>query len=710
MMVVLDLALCLMPGILYASLAGWWRRLSRTEALFGSLAVSLLVSGWLGLALSHVGRFSLTSVSLASAALCVVGFAAWLALRRGGHSPARPALPGVRFPTSRVGTVALPAILLIALWLHRMPGELVFGNHDAGARLDSSVHLAQAGTFYVVSPTLPAARATGVMSTPVAIGDYCNSPAIVPLLPDDPCLVQVPQFNGINEVWLAISYSLLGWTRWADVLPGGGLGTSWPTTPLFLYFTPLSGLAALMAMWLAGRLLFGQTVALLGTAMLAVSYPQVYYGNTSMSEVPTQLALLASLWGLARFYHDGDRYAALFAGFALGVAQLVRVDVLALYGLVGIWVLWAALTRRLCLGHWYFLVPAGILFGHAALQYGHFASPYFWYGAGSLWQAYRVQAVIGAAAAGAALALAVVVTRKPAARVEGILAWLAVSRHRTYALAGVVALTACVWGMWALLQPRQALGAARAVLMLSWYLSPLTLLAAGAGVVLLLWRGVGWLRAPLISAGLLFAMVLLVTPYITPAHVFWVRRFVPVVLPCLVLCGAYAVVEAAKLAPRRASVWLGSGLAVLLLVSLAWITVPLATADRPEWAGATAQTARLGRLLEPKSVVLLEPSPAAGWEGLPLTLIYGQSAYLLSDQWRDGQANLARAIQEWRDQGRSVYVLADGGALDGQWSGRDLRAVGEVQFSFPYLYQAFDHLPKARSHANASLRVYAVVR
>ncbi|MHB1130996.1 MAG: glycosyltransferase family 39 protein [Chloroflexota bacterium] len=689
----------------------WW-----LEALFGACVAGLLWSGWFGLVLAHFGRFSLANVAAGSAVASTIGLVIWLRSRRTATSH-RSATSVV--PTSErrwIATAALALVLIIAAWLYRLPSESIIGDHDAGARMSSAVHLAETGTHYLRSPILPAANAQQ-LRVPRGVWSYCLYPAIEELLPDDPCRVQTPQFNGIYESWLALSYDLLGWVRFADVLPAALPSSILPATPLFLYFNPLLGLAAVIALYLVGRRLFGQAVALLGAVMLAVSFPQAYYSTTSMSEVPTQLVLLSAVWGLARFRSDEDAYSGAFAGVALGVALLVRPDVVVLHVLAAAWAIWSLITGRLVRRHAYFLIPVMVLFLHAALQYGHFASFYFWNNWEAMRGLYGLYMVVLSLCA-VVIAAIIAVRRSLGAQIEALWWRLTGPRPRTLAFAALYGLFVWQSLLWPVLAQQSQLSTnsagARAIFapergleMLSWYLSPWVLIAAGAGLGLLVQRGIGWLRAPMIAAGALFTFILLVNPYVTFAHVFWVRRFVPEVLPLLMMCAAYCVVEVARLAPRRYSAVLGLGSAAFLVTSLIGTSLPLAT-RAPEYTGAVAQTLRLGALLPPNSIVLLEPSAAANWQALPLTLVFDQGAYLLPVEGKIDQVALAGAITDWRGQGQRVYVVAEEGESTLTRSQFTFQSVGQVEFLFPYLPQSFDRMPKGAATAHTSVHVYEV--
>ncbi|MCI2237853.1 hypothetical protein MO973_30660 [Paenibacillus sp. TRM 82003] len=122
---------------------------------------------------------------------------------------------------------------------------------------------------------------------------------------------------------------------------------------------------------------------------------------------------------------------------------------------------------------------------------------------------------------------------------------------------------------------------------LSWYLGWPAVLAAGAAAVVLLARLVPALqgRTPLPAWSAPFAVAVgstlltLYRPGITPDHPWADRRFVPVVLPAVVLLATAALAWAVRVLAARTARW-GTGAAVvgalLLLVPTALATAPLA--------------------------------------------------------------------------------------------------------------------------------------
>ena len=93
-----------------------------------------------------------------------------------------------------------------------------------------------------------------------------------------------------------------------------------------LYVVPLFGALSVGISFVLGRELFGRWAGLLGAALLAAGYAQVWWARYPSSEVLTQFFILAGSVVRARFVRGGGGGTGLLAGALLGGAMLVRVD------------------------------------------------------------------------------------------------------------------------------------------------------------------------------------------------------------------------------------------------------------------------------------------------------------------------------------------------------------------------------------------------
>src|SRR5918998_410671 len=93
-----------------------------------------------------------------------------------------------------------------------------------------------------------------------------------------------------------------------------------------LFVVPVMGALAVGVAYALGRELFGSWTGLVGAALLAASYTQVWWARHPSSEVMSQLSILAGLWLAVRFVRGAGPASGVVAGVLLGGAMLVRVD------------------------------------------------------------------------------------------------------------------------------------------------------------------------------------------------------------------------------------------------------------------------------------------------------------------------------------------------------------------------------------------------
>src|SRR5262249_49215834 len=239
------------------------------------------------------------------------------------------------------------------------------------------------------------------------------------------------------------------------------------------------------------------------------------------------------------------------AGLAWGSAPFARIDAVLLVPFVALYLLWKARTRAhhtwavfalgalaLGLAHW--LVHATLLApGYATLVFS--------------------RATLAVAAGGVALVLVV------CGLLWALLVWWQPrrARARAAALVGVVALGALFAYVVRPALPALATGgeagelevaAQESLVRLGWYVTPLGLLLAGAGGAALVWTG-AWRRAlPLLPWRALPLAFALPTPLVSSAQPWAARRYLPWVLPALLLLAGYGAVCLARLIPDRLAV------------------------------------------------------------------------------------------------------------------------------------------------------------
>jgi 4-amino-4-deoxy-L-arabinose transferase-like glycosyltransferase len=152
-------------------------------------------------------------------------------------------------------------------------------------------------------------------------------------------------------------------------------------------FTLIAALHAVMggasaALTLAiGKRLGGRVAPILAAAIVAVHPGLILYAGLLLSETTFTLLLLATLWLLLRSAETDALVTKLAAGLMLGLATIVRPNLLALFPLLMLW-LWVAHGRRFRPALWHAalvlplaLVPLALASAHNSRLVGRPAGP-----------------------------------------------------------------------------------------------------------------------------------------------------------------------------------------------------------------------------------------------------------------------------------------------------------------------------------------------
>ena len=490
--------------------------------------------------------------------------------------------------------VAVGVILTITIWHAANPSELVWAGRDGSTYRLSAEALLDNGSIWIPMQPDSFADIPGVHFSSAGFN-------AVPELD-----VLLPQFSHGPAVFFA----------------SGG--------PMLASMSAVAGGLGLLAMYAFGALWTGRRLALSATVAMGVSLPYLYFARGTFSEPLTMLMLFGGFLFWARACQSPTKTSAIVAGVAIASATLVRIDALLLLIPLGAWLVTARFrgegwpdSKSVSRGFIY-----TTLFGF--LDLGLLSAPYL----GG--QIYEVVLILGGSVA-AAVGLSVITRNKQ------LMAWLGRSRRGLAAgvLAGVIVATAfaffvrpaCCPGTFeaspVIAQTQAEVGepidASRSyselsVFWLSWYVGHVVVALGLVGIGVLAaktvrGKGSSDLLAFLV-VGAMFVAVYLWRPSITADHIWAMRRFVPLVLPVLLLSAVWLAREAINRLP------MGQGIAVvvtgLTVVSLA------ALPARPwlgfeEWRGAEAQRSTVCDTLDGVRVLLIDQ------EERPLSIFVAQS-------------------------------------------------------------------------------------
>ncbi|MBK5296112.1 MAG: glycosyltransferase family 39 protein [Vicinamibacteria bacterium] len=533
--------------------------------------------------------------------------------------------------------VLAPAgLIALALWVFPQPSEYIIGGKDPGVYMNAGVQIAQRGSLVI--------HDAAVSSLPTQARDlffpqhdgrpyYSNRFMGFFLFDPDSGLV-IDQFPHLYPTAIAIGYGMAGLT-----------GARYAATAC--------AVVGVLALYFLGARLVGNAAGAAAAGLLAIHVVQVWHARIPNSEVLAQGLLLAGLLALARAHQDDDVFFAPVAGLLLGLLMFTRLDGVFAVGLasVGLALHWSV-GGRVRIAFVATLTVALVLFAAYLLIWlaPYAQKPQVWVAVN--WMPLTLVAVF-------ALALLVVAGRlRHNERVTaGIRRWLP---HAVTAI--VVGLAAYAWFV-RTAGGRLALHDAESLRMFGWYVHPAAIAAALAGLALVaprvFWRDPGFFLVACGTAIFVFHRIRIV-----PEHFWATRRFVPVILPAVLL--GIAMTLSSPLAPARLNADARAiraaryilRLAVLALVAWGFWNVTARVRPHVEYAGVIPRLEALAARFTVQDLIVVESRSASDMHvlALPLAYIYNRTVLVLSSRKPDKAAWLAFLKWAWAHY-RAVYFV-----------------------------------------------------
>jgi len=588
-----------------------------SAAWLARVAVSVGATTIAGLVLAALGEYSLARLLGIATLVTVAGFAV---RARAGERPRLPRWPDMR-------QMAGPALVLASVLFYWPPYETHVAGTDSTAYVAGGIHLARAGSLSREDPitTEFSPMLRRILFQP-ALGNpgqapFVRQPGGMNLAALD-ATVAAPNFFPAPMIWAALFADLLG-PRYA-----GG------------YAALFCGLA-LWAVWVFARRRVGDAVAAIAVVAIGLNVAGYWAGRFALSEPLTWFLLWSGLVVLDGWEDEPSDRDALLAGVLLGAAGIIRLDYTLFVG--------AALATRSVL---------------ATMLKLHRLPPPFYVGflAMVALTVAEITSIPGGYALPITNALGGFSYRLAVIRTGGLTSMLPIGLSMIVAGA-LVAAAARQFGL------RPALAATGAIafvlaytfsttqsqipLSFSWIqacLGPASLAAAALGAIVL-WRERGSHPGNVFFLLLvvLTGSLLLYDPHVQPFMLWGLRRFVPLVIPALVVAAA----SACSLVVERSRV-LGAVIGIPLALS---IVAPALGLWRQElYRGAHGQLASLHARLPANAVLLIDRPLASYMLGTGLWLEHDRECIPV-DTTRDEGRNAIVSLAFQLASSRPVYLL-----------------------------------------------------
>jgi len=443
------------------------------------------------------------------------------------------------------------------------------------------------------------------------------------------------------------------------------------------YASTVCAVIGVLALYFLGARLVGKPAGAAAAALLAIHVVQVWHARIPNSEVLAQGLLLTGLLALARAHQDDDRFFAPVAGVLLGLLPFARFDGVLAVGLaaVGVALHWSVGGRV----RGAFVATLTVALALFATYLLTWLAPYA--EKPRIWVAVNWLPLTIAAAVSLATLLIGGRIRRNARLTAVIRLW---APHLLTAV--VVSLAAYAWFVRAA-EGKLAVHDADSLRMFGWYVHPAAIAAALAGLAIVapsaFWRDSGFFLVACGTAIFVFDRIRIV-----PEH-FWVtRRFLPVILPAVLL--GIAMTLLMPLARRegmgaRAARAGRHGLRLAVLAMVAWGFWSATARIKPhvEYAGIVPRVEAIAARFSSQDLLVVESRNASDVHilALPLAYIYGRPVLVLNSPKPD-KAVFEVFVAWARQHYRGVYFMG-GGGTDLLSQRVAVRAIASERFQIP---------------------------
>ena len=638
---------------------------SLSETIFIQALISILVSSLFGLALAFIGLYSLLNLVIILAAYCAVLTAIFRL---------RFSLRVFRRPEFGRGTILMTIIIAVGAVLFFHPFEYIVGGWDPGAYVNSGVNTARTGSVIIHDDFLknlsPEDQKVFSHIRNEQVQKYPGFPI------SDPEEGTITSgFYHLYPVWTAIFYSLFG-------------------LKFSLLVNAVFGLMAVIAVYFVGKTLFHNSVGIIAAFLLTINIAEVWQARFPTTEILAQYLIFSGIYTLAIFAKGEDVWSGTISALCLGAVFFARIDSVLLLPAIFIFFYYRSF-RRWRKEDLLFAAPFSLLLLIALIYYltlGRAPSRVVLSGFSSFNK--NIMAV-AAALILAGLAAARIFSAKTVRLLDAMLSSRAL---RLYIMAAIAAFALYAYFM----RPNAANNEHAANLVeLGWFLSPLGLALATAGIMWLTFSGLDEQIAPFYFITLTVSSFFIYNKMIDPSYMWAVRRYVPVVIPAAVIMMSYTLY-------RLSAQFRRAGIAVSCILVIALAAHSVIEGGHlflhREYRGFIDFCEEFAERFDEDDVLVCDDY----WLATPLYFIYGKNTLQVSDQHSSRAIpkcrRAAELMSKWVEEGKDVYHITHRKRIFTEQL--DFVPVGEMQFKKVKLERSKKHLPRQIRSSSLTVRVF----
>jgi len=537
---------------------------------------------------------------------------------------------------AKVTIAVLVPIALAALGVWRFgPGsEYILGGKDPGVYVNEGVAIAHSGALFRQDATVSGvpAAARDLFFPNEGNDDYYGHRFMGVYINDPASGGVITQFPQLFPASVALAFQLAGTVGAAKAV------VAW-------------AVLGLLAVYFSGARLIGRLASFFAVLLLALNLVEVWFGRYPNAEMLMQTLLFGGLLSLARAHQDEDPFFGWVAGLLLGLLIFLRFDsFMAIAAMAAALALaWAVRGQRIRLST---VVPVTIAAAAGLAYYVWPMRAYFY-----VYKANLPSIGMGIAAIVAAAGVTLIVRRlRP--RIGDTLA-----RYLPLAL-GIALVLLAAYALF-LRQPAGKLAEHDAAALRTFrdaYVYWPALLAALAGCIMVTRREF-WRDPAFFVVFAAFSVFFFYKIRVVPEQLWMARRFVPMLLPGMLLLASGALFGSSTPEHRR-TMRRGIGAAM----ALSFVGWQFAAAARPvaahvEYRGAIKAIAQLAGRFTTRDLILVESRNADSdlhVLAVPLVDIYRLNVLVLFSPVPD-RGQLEAFLTDAAAKYDRVFVLASGG-------------------------------------------------
>ncbi len=328
--------------------------LKKSEIMLISIVISTSITSIIGTLLAEIGYFSLDAVFFSILSICIP--LAIVRYRKGIGLNIRPIRHEIliNYESAALFLVLAASAALLLIY---PPVDWIFGTFDPGIYINNGVNIAKTGAIFHTDPLIRSINSDEILVHGL-VNQGLNGFGIHGYdLVNPKEGIFLPVLFHLFPVWIAILYSILG-------MEGA------------TYTSSIFGILGLLTVFMVARLITNWKVATIASVLLMTNFIQIYFTRTSFTEGLTQFFIFGGIFLYIIGKKNSNKYLAVFAALPFALSMFLRIDSYILLGPFVLYFTYLKLSRRLERTDLYFINTFSILAIYNLIHTNFFSKHY----------------------------------------------------------------------------------------------------------------------------------------------------------------------------------------------------------------------------------------------------------------------------------------------------------------------------------------------